>query len=139
MTKTPLTQTDVYTAPREHPWADWFRDIPMRWERVPDGTGAWVFKAGPGVLTSPTTPSDLARHVQLCGFRRNPADAKVKRIDPVRGGRSLTSPGIWLDATAPEPEGSPVHTVVATAAGQNMTAAELVQAADALRSAAETM
>lgn len=135
MGKFPVPQTDPYQPPPEHPWADLFRDIPTSWERLPSG----LFKAGGSVVTTPVAPSMFARHVQLCGFRLNSADAKVKRIDPVRGGRSLTSPGIWLDATEPEPEGNPVHTVVAAAAGQNMSAAELVQAADALRSAAENM
>lgn len=131
---------DVYnpTKAKDHPWADLFRDIPLSWRKVPNPKGGFVFQpAGPGVLTTPIAPAAFATHVQLCGFKLVEAERKVQRIDPLRGGRSLTSPGIWQDITLPVPEGSPVHAVVATAAASGMTPAELLQASEQLRAAAE--
>ncbi|QLF83998.1 hypothetical protein SEA_UPYO_19 [Gordonia phage Upyo] len=130
---------DVYDPAQapSHPWEDLFRDIPLKWERVPGGNG-WVYRpAGPGVLTHPTTPARLALHVQLCGFQLVEDKRQVQRIDPVRGGRSLTSPGIWQDIKTPIPDANPVNEVLAEAARQEMTPAEMVRAAEALRSAAE--
>ena len=65
------------------------------------------------------------------------AKRKVQRVDPVRGGRSLTSPGIWQDITAPVPDADPVNEVVAKAAEHSMTAAELMRASEALKAQAE--
>lgn len=136
---------DVYReedAP-SHPWADLFRDIPKKWQRVPapEGVNApegLVFRpAGPGTITLPTTPAHIAQHVQLCGFKLDETARQVQRIDPIRGGRSFTSPGIWQDLRLPIPEGNPVHAVVQEAKAKNMTAAELAQAAEALAQAAE--
>lgn len=134
--------TDVYDPQKvvNHPWADMFRDIPRKWEKVPNPKGAdgYVFQpAGPGTITLPTTPGDLARHVQLCGFVLDEDKARVQRIDPVRGGRSFTSPGTWQDKALPIPEGNPVHAVVQTAVAAGMTAAELRQTAEQLAAAAE--
>ena len=140
MGKTLEPQTDVYVPPREHPWADQFRDVPVKWTKVPSphGSDGFVFTpAGPGVLSHPTVPSELARHAQLAGFILDPERAKIRRIDPVRGGRSLTSPGIWQDVQLPIPEGDPVNTVLATAAGEGLTPAEMIRASDELRAAAE--
>lgn len=137
--KTPETQTDVFdpAALVEHPWADDFRDIPLKWRRVPDGKGALVFQPdGPGVLATPIAPTAFARHVQLLGYRPIPEERKIRRVDPVRGGRSLTSPGIWQDISAPMPVGDPVHAVVATAAASGMTPAELMKASERLAQAA---
>ena len=133
-------ETDVYEEPPEHPWADLFRDIPRKWERIesPAGPDGYIYRvAGPGTITLPTTPSDIARHVQLCGFQLVEAKRRVRRVDPVRGGKSFTSPGIWQDITADLPEGDPVHTVVQAAAEQGMTAAELQAASDRLAEAAQ--
>lgn len=139
MGKTLEPQMDVYVPPKEHPWADHFRDVPTKWSRVPSPHGAdgFVLTAGTGVLTHPTVPSQLARHAELAGFVLDPSRARIRRIDPVRGGRSLTSPGIWQDVQTPVPEGDPVHTVLATAAGEGLTPAEMIRAADELRAQAE--
>lgn len=137
--KTPPTQTDVFNPAdlQEHPWADLFLDIPLKWQKVPNGKGGLVFMPdGPGVLATPVAPSALALHAQLCGFQLVESKARVRRIDPIRGGRSLTSPGIWQDITLPIPEGSPIHAVVATAMGSDMTPAELIQAGERLIQAA---
>lgn len=136
---------DVYReedAP-SHPWADLFRDIPQKWQRVPapEGVNApegLVFRpAGPGTITLPTTPAHIAQHVQLCGFTLDETARQVQRIDPIRGGRSFTSPGIWQDLRLPIPEGNPVNEVVAKAAEHQLTPAELMQAAEALKAQAE--
>ena len=123
---------DVYdpSQQRTHPWENLFRDIPLKWERVPGESGYIYRPAGPGVLA-------LALHVQLCGFQLVESKRKVQRIDPVRGGRSLTSPGIWQDISAPVPDADPVNEVVAKAAEHSMTAAELMRASEALKAQAE--
>lgn len=136
--------TDVYdpAADPQHPWADLFRDIPRKWQKVPapegvDAPEGLVFApAGPGTITLPTTASDIARHVQLCGFKLDETARKVQRIDPVRGGKSFTSPGKWQDILLPAPEGNVVHEVVQAAAAKGLTAAELQAASDALAEAA---
>lgn len=130
---------DVYDPQAEptHPWADLFRDIPMKWERVP-GRDGWIYRpGGPGVLSMPQTPDLLARHVQLCGFQLDESKRLVQRIDPVRGGRSITSPGVWQDITAPVPEADPVGEVVAAAAERKLTPSELRRTAEALMNQAE--
>lgn len=130
---------DVYNPSDQptHPWEDLFRDIPLKWERVPGGEGYVYRPAGPGVLALPQGPAALALHVQLCGFKLVESERKVQRIDPVRGGRSLTSPGIWQDITKPVPDMDPVNDVVAKAAENQMTPAELMRAAEALKAQAE--
>ena len=130
---------DVYdpSQQRTHPWENLFRDIPLKWERVPGESGYVYRPAGPGVLALPQGPAALALHVQLCGFKLDETARQVQRIDPIRGGRSFTSPGIWQDLRLPIPEGNPVHAVVQEAKAKNMTAAELAQAAEALAQAAE--
>ena len=130
---------DVYdpSQQRTHPWENLFRDIPLKWERVPGESGYIYRPAGPGVLALPQGPAALALHVQLCGFQLVEAKRKVQRIDPVRGGRSLTSPGIWQDISAPVPDADPVNEVVAKAAEHSMTAAELMRASEALKAQAE--
>ena len=94
----------------------------------------WLMESTEGV---DVFEAALALHVQLCGFHLVEADRKVQRIDPVRGGRSLTSPGIWQDVTAPVPDTDPVNEVLATAASQTMTPAEMMRAAKALQAQAE--
>ena len=130
---------DVYNPADQptHPWEDLFRDIPLKWERVPGGEGYVYRPAGPGVLALPQGPAALALHVQLCGFQLVEAKRKVQRVDPVRGGRSLTSPGIWQDITAPVPDADPINEVMAKAAEHHMTPAELMRAAEALKAQAE--
>lgn len=136
---------DVYReedAP-SHPWADLFRDIPQKWQRVPapEGVNApegLVFRpAGPGTITLPTTPAHIAQHVQLCGFKLDETARQVQRIDPIRGGRSFTSPGIWQDLHLPIPDANPVNEVVAKAAEHQLTPAELMRASEALKAQAE--
>ncbi|AWY06521.1 minor tail protein [Gordonia phage Trine] len=121
-----------------HPWEDLFRDIPLKWERVPGSDGLVYRPGGPGVLSHPTAPAQLAIHAELCGLRLHPEEARVRRVDPVRGGRSLTSPGIWQDVKTPVPEGDPVTEVLATAVGQNMTPAEMARAAERLMAEAKS-
>ena len=130
---------DVYNPADQptHPWEDLFRDIPMKWDRVPGESGLVYRPAGPGVLALPQGPAALALHVQLCGFQLVEAKRKVQRVDPVRGGRSLTSPGIWQDITEPIPDADPVNEVVAKAAEHNMTPAEMMRAAEALQAQAK--
>ena len=132
---------DVYNPAdqRTHPWENLFRDIPMKWERVPGQSGMIYRPGGPGVLAMPQAPAALALHVQLCGFKLVEDDRKVQRLDPLRGGRSLTSPGIWQDITAPVPDVDPVNEVVAKAAEQQMTPAELMRASEALKAQAEQL
>lgn len=128
--------TDVYSPPPAHPHADLFRDIPQGWEqRAYRGEDIWT-PSGPGVISLPSTPDALATHVQLCGFVLDPDRAQVTRYDPLRGGRSITSPGIWQDVRVPAPEGDVVHTAVEQAAAK-LTPAEMRQAAEALLARAE--
>lgn len=130
---------DVYdpAAEPKHPWADLFRDMPLKWDRVP-GEGVYLYRpAGPGVIAMPHTPHALALHVQLCGFKLHEDERKVQRIDPVRGGRSFTSPGIWQDIRKPIPDADPVNEVVAAAAERQLSPAELMRAAEALKTQAE--
>jgi|CXWJ01.1.fsa_nt_gi hypothetical protein len=131
--------SDVYNPldQRTHPWENLFRDIPLKWEKVPGESGMIYKPGGPGVLATPLAPAAFALHVQLCGFKLVESERKVQRIDPVRGGRSLTSPGIWQDITLPIPDANPVNEVVAKAAEHQLTPAELMQAAEALKAQAE--
>lgn len=130
---------DVYNpddAPH-HPNEDLFRDIPLKWERVP-GEYGWIYRpAAASVLAHPATPAVLALHAELVGLRLDPELAKVRRIDPVRGGRSLTSPGIWQDVKLPIPDADPVNEILAKAAEQTMSPAEMAKAADALMAQAK--
>ena len=97
------------------------------WSTVPPVPASWP----------PPGSRRAGLHVQLCGFQLVEAKRKVQRMDPVRGGRSLTSPGIWQDITAPVPDADPVNEVVAKAAEHSMTAAELMRASEALKAQAE--
>ena len=139
MTKYMEPDGDVYDPrqQRTHPWENLFRDIPMKWERVPGENGFIYRPGGPGVLGMPQLPASLALHVQLCGFHLVEADRKVQRLDPIRGGRSLTSPGIWQDISVPIPDMDPVNEVVAKAAENAMSPAELMRASEALKAQAE--
>ena len=130
---------DVYDPAKQpsHPWEDLFKDIPTKWERVPGKSGMIYRPAGPGVLALPQGPAALALHAQLCGFQLVESKRKVQRVDPIRGGRSLTSPGIWQDITVPVPDADPVNEVVATAAKHDMTPAEMMRAAEALQAQAQ--
>lgn len=115
----------------QHPHTDLFRDIPLsgRWITVRDaktGKKARLWRiGGRGVITLPATAGRIAEHAELCGFRLHPELAKIKRIDPIRGGKSLTSPGDWVDITAPEPELAPIDKV--TAATEELMPSELIE------------
>lgn len=112
-----------YVDTPEHPWTDLFRDIPVSGHFVTTRTGVgkaakktrlWTPTAR-GVITLPSTASRIAEHAELVGLRLDPSLALIKRIDPVRGGRSITNPGEWVDITAPDPPPNPVHAVAAAA------------------------
>lgn len=110
----------------EHPYTSLFRDIPMsgRWITVRDpktGKRARVWRAtARGVITLPTTASRIAEHAELVGMVLDPDRAQIKRIDPVRGGKSITSPGDWVPVDAEEPAPNPVADIAAQAEQQLM-------------------
>ncbi|WP_410877350.1 hypothetical protein [Nocardia sp. A7] len=106
-----------------HPWTELFRDIPISgtWVTVPPRPGSrdpatrlWRPTAR-GAITLPSTASRIAEHADLVGFELNPDKALIKRIDPLRGGGSITNPGNWVDITAPDPPPNPVAVVSAAA------------------------
>ncbi|MGI5222165.1 phage gene 29 protein family protein [Nocardia sp. CA-290969] len=105
----------------QHPHTDLFRDIPIsgRWITIRDaktGQRTKVWRVGArGVITLPSTASRIAEHAELCGFRLHPELALIKRVDPIRGGKSITNPGDWMDINAPDPDPDPVHVVAAQA------------------------
>ncbi|PPJ31848.1 hypothetical protein C5E45_32675 [Nocardia nova] len=127
-----------------HPNTDLFRDIPMsgRWITTFDPvtqTQAKVWKAtARGVITLPTTASRIAEHAELVGFVLNPDLAQIKRIDPVRGGKSLTSPGEWVDIDAPEPPPNPVHQIAAQAE-HHLMPSELLELRDRIDAQIENL
>ncbi|CAM3038387.1 hypothetical protein SKPI104516_15450 [Skermania piniformis] len=120
--------------PPDHPNTDLWRDIPMsgEWITIRDKKGRkrrfWKATAR-GAITLPATASRLAEHAELVGYVLDPKLAKIKRQDPVRLGRSLTSPGDWVDLSAPDPAPNPVleH---AAAAEAELTPVELRELRD---------
>lgn len=119
-----------------HPWTELFRDIPIsgQWVTVPPRPGSreaptrlWRPTAR-GAITLPATAARIAEHADLVGFELNPEKALIKRIDPIRGGGSITNPGNWVDITAPEPPPNPVHVVAAAA--QALMPSELLELRD---------
>lgn len=126
--------TNFADNPPDHPHTDLFRDIPMSgtWITVrgPKGTKARVWRAtGRGAITLPATASRIAEHAELVGFVLDPDRAQIKRVDPVRGGRSITNPGNWVDIDAPEPAPDPV-TQIAAAAESQLMPHELIELRD---------
>ncbi len=117
-----------------HPHTDLFRDIPISGTfakvRDPDtGRKRRIWRpTRRGVITLPATASRIAEHAELVGFRLDPALAVIKRIDPIRGGKSITNPGDWADVSAPEPPPNPVAVVAAAAA--DLMPAELLELRD---------
>ena len=131
-----------------HPNTDLWRDIPITGEFVrapiiaaeiaaaggealPKTKKRWWRRTSRGAITLPVTASRLAEHAELVGYVHDPARAKIKYIDPVRGGKSLTSPGDWVDIDAPAPPQSPVKQFVA-AASAKLTPQELMELRDGL-------
>lgn len=127
----------------DHPNTALFRDIPRsgQWITTRDlrtGARAKVWKAtARGVITLPMTASRIAEHAELVGYVLNPELAKIKRIDPVRGGKSITSPGTWVDIDVPEPPPNPVHQVDAQAA--ELMPSELLELRDRIDARIEGM
>lgn len=120
-----------YVEPKLHPNTDLWRDIPTGGEFVKvssimaaaggdkfpliKGKKKWWRRTGRGAISLPITASRLAEHAELVGYELNPSKAQIKYIDPVRGGKSLTSPGDWVDIDAPAPPPSPVNQLAAVA------------------------
>ena len=132
-----------YVEPKLHPNTDLWRDIPTGGEFVKvtaaaigaagkdkfpmiKGKKKWWRRTGRGAISLPVTASRLAEHAELVGYVLDPSRALIKYIDPVRGGKSLTSPGDWVDVDAPAPPPSPVNQLAAVA-GSSLAHHELVE------------
>ena len=131
-----------YVEPKLHPNTDLWRDVPtggefvkvtaasaaMAGDKFPllKGKKKWWRRTGRGAISLPATASRLAEHAELVGYVLDPKRAMIKRIDPVRGGKSLTSPGDWVDIDAPAPPPSPVNQLAAVAE-QSLAHHELVE------------
>lgn len=129
-----------YVEPKLHPNTDLWRDIPTGGEfvkvsaaaaaasggKLPKGKRRMWRRTGRGAISLPATSSRLAEHAELVGYVLDPSRAQIKYIDPVRGGKSLTSPGDWVDIDAPAPPQSPVNQLAAVAE-QQLAHHELVE------------
>ncbi|WP_280305356.1 phage gene 29 protein family protein [Nocardia neocaledoniensis] len=119
-----------FTDVPQHPNTDLFRDIPTSGhfittrDRKGKKTRIWRPTAR-GAITLPATASRIAEHAELVGFVLDPDRALIKRIDPIRGGRSITNPGTWVDVTAPVPDVAPVDVVAA--ASEALMPSELLE------------
>lgn len=128
--------------PPDHPHTDLWRDIPQsgRWITIRDKKGrkGKIWKAtSRGAIILPTSASRLAEHAELVGYRLDPALAVIQRIDPVRGGKSITNPGDWIDITLPVPEADPVHEVAVQA--EQLLPSELLALRDRIDAQIEGM
>ncbi|WP_328660352.1 phage gene 29 protein family protein [Nocardia salmonicida] len=113
-----------------HPHTDLFRDIPVSGHfittRDRKGKKSRIWRpTARGAITLPATASRIAEHAELVGFVLDPDRALIKRIDPLRGGRSITNPGTWVDSDAPVPDVKPVDVVAA--ASEALMPSELLE------------
>lgn len=144
-----------YVEPQLHPLTDLWRDIPQTGEFVrapivaaeiaaaggeplPKSKKKWWRRTSRGAITLPVTASRLAEHAELVGYVHDPARAQIKYIDPVRAGKSLTSPGDWVDIDAPAPPQSPVNQFAAAAEAKLMPQ-EVVELRDKLNEQIEAI
>ena len=101
----------------------------MKWDPVPGESGLVYRPAGPGVLASPGSPLASTSNYAVSSWWE--AKRRVQRVDPVRGGRSLTSPGIWRTSPRRSPTPTPSTRWWPRPPNTPATAAELMRASEA--------